>query len=227
MSKSQQIVGVALFLGAMGFAVRAAAAYSKSDGQVWLDYEPPAAPPAKKPIDFSWLENLFGGGFSQVPPSPPPVQSGGGGYVPPSPPPAASNVSGDVLTLARTIYGEAAQESQIGKEAIANVVMNRVRSRRWPNTVTAVCRQPWQFSAWNANDPMRARIEKLWPGSNSTFNTCIAIAERAVRYQLPDQTNGATHYYATYIPEPSWVRNSPDRVMTRQIGVHKFYKGIA
>lgn len=226
MSKSTQLVGVALFIGAMGFAVRAASAYAKNQGEVWLDYEPPAEPAPRSEIDFSWLNDLFGrasGGGSAdayVPPSP-----GGGTYTPA--PPVAPVASNDVLTLARTIYGEAANETQSGKEAVANVVMNRVRDRRWPSSVSAVCRQPWQFSCWNASDPMRSRIENLFPGANSAFNQCLLIAETAVKYQLADRTHGATHYYASYIAQPSWVGNSPDAVMTKQIGVHKFYRGIA
>lgn len=226
MSKSTQLVGVALFIGAMGFAVRAASAYAQNQGEVWLDYEPPAEPETRNEIDLSWLGDLFGrasGGGSAdvyVPPS-----LGGGTYTPTTP--VAPTASNDVLTLARTIYGEAASETQSGKEAVANVVMNRVRDRRWPSNVASVCRQPWQFSCWNASDPMRARIEKLFPGANAAFNQCLAIAEIAAKYQLADRTHGATHYYANYIAEPNWIAASPNAVMTKQIGVHKFYRGIA
>lgn len=222
MSRSTQLVGVALFVGAMGFAVRAASAYTKNDGEVWLDYEPPVAPEPRSEIDFSWINDLFGRGSADV--YVPPI-SGGGTYTPTTP--VAPTANNDVLTLARTIYGEAASETQAGKEAVANVVMNRVRDRRWPSNVSSVCRQPWQFSCWNASDPMRARIEKLFPGANAAFNQCLSIAETAVKYQLADRTHGATHYYANYIAQPAWVGASPNAVMTTQIGVHKFYRGIA
>lgn len=226
MSKSTQLVGVALFIGAMGFAVRAASAYTQNQGDVWLDYEPPVEPKTRSEIDFSWLNGLFGSGSGgssadvYVPPS-----SGGVTYTPTTP--VVPVASTDVLTLARTIYGEAASETQSGKEAVANVVMNRVRDRRWPSNVASVCRQPWQFSCWNASDAMRSRIENLFPGANSAFNQCLAIAETAVKFQLADRTRGATHYYASYIAQPSWIGKSPDAVMTTQIGVHKFYRGIA
>lgn len=226
MSKSTQLVGVALFIGAMGFAVRAASAYAQNQGEVWLDYEPPAEPETRSEIDFSWLGNLFGrgsvGGSADVyvPPS-----VGGGTYTPATP--VAPTASRDVLTVARTIYGEAGRETQVGKEAVAGVIMNRTRDRRWPSGFAAVCLQNRQFSCWNDEDPQRPIIQNLFPGANSTFNTCLAIAEKAVRYQLPDQSRGADHYYANYIAQPAWLRKSPDAVLTRQIGVHKFYTGIS
>lgn len=217
MSNGREIVGVALFIGALGFGVRAASAYQKKQGEVWLDYEPPTQQPTpRSPINLGWLDNLWGSG-------------GGGGYSPtPTPAPSVpSQINNDVLTLARTIYGEAASETQAGKEAVANVVINRARDRRWPSSIASVCRQPWQFSCWNANDPMRARIENKWPGSSNVFDQCVAIAETATRYQLADRTGGATHYYANYIGVPAWVTNSPNARVSVQIGVHKFYTGIA
>jgi spore germination cell wall hydrolase CwlJ-like protein len=141
--------------------------------------------------------------------------------------PAAVASSEDVLTLARTIYGEAAGESSAGKEAVASVVMNRVRSSRYPNSAAEVCLQKSQFSCWNPDDPNFAKIKNLQPGTNPVFESCYEIAERAVKGLLHDATDGAMHYYADYIPEPSWVTNSPNAKLTAKIGHHLFYTGIA
>jgi len=137
------------------------------------------------------------------------------------------NVSRAALVLARTIYGEARGESWQGKQAVANVVMNRVKSRRFPNTIERVCLQPYQFSCWNENDPNSKIIANLQPGQNSRFNQCIEIARSAEQGLLTDVTGGADHYYASSIAQPSWVRKSPNARMTTQIGAHKFYTGIA
>ncbi|MGH0002624.1 cell wall hydrolase [Pseudovibrio ascidiaceicola] len=137
------------------------------------------------------------------------------------------NVSRAVLVLARTLYGEARGESWQGKQAVANVVMNRVKSRRFPNTIERVCLQPWQFSCWNENDPNSKVIANLQPGHNSRFDQCIEIARSAEQGLLTDVTGGAEHYYASYIQQPYWVGKSPQSRMTTQIGVHKFYTGIA
>ena len=64
-----------------------------------------------------------------------------------------------VDNLARTLWGEARGEGRAGMEAVASVIMERVRDpRRWPHDVTGVVRQPLQFSAWNANDVNRPQL---------------------------------------------------------------------
>jgi uncharacterized protein (TIGR02594 family) len=132
----------------------------------------------------------------------------------------------DVLILARTLFGEASNQSTKGIEAVANVVSNRVKDRRWPDTISKVCLQNKQFSCWNRNDPNFRRIRDKVPGSSSDFDKCFAIARRAVAAGFPDHVDGATHYYANYISTPSWVRKSPNARKTATIGVHIFYAGI-
>ncbi|KZK78180.1 Spore cortex-lytic enzyme precursor [Pseudovibrio sp. W64] len=137
------------------------------------------------------------------------------------------NVSRAVLVLARTLYGEARGSPWEGKQAVANVVMNRVKSRRFPNTIERVCLQSYQFSCWNEGDPNRAKIKDLQPGANTLFDQCIDIARSAEQGLLTDVTGGADHYYASYFAQPYWITNSPNARMTAQIGKHKFYTGIA
>ena len=132
-----------------------------------------------------------------------------------------------VETLARTIYGEARGERVLGKEAVAAVVLNRVRRARrhgrywWGSTIHEVCRRPWQFSCWNASDPNRAKIEAV-DGRNRTFRTCLRVAERALRGELEDPTDGATHYHAAGVAPP-WSRG---RRPSAEIGRHIFYNDI-
>lgn len=130
------------------------------------------------------------------------------------------------LILARTIYGEARGESQIGKEAVAEVIMNRVASKRYPDTVKEVCLQPWQFSCWNPNDPNRTKIIALQPGGNADFDICLSVAAAAMAGQIDHLTDQVLHYCADYISAPSWVTKSPGAVMEKKIGRHLFYRGI-
>nr|DAY14358.1 MAG TPA: Cell Wall Hydrolase [Caudoviricetes sp.] len=51
----------------------------------------------------------------------------------------------DIEILARIIYAEAGDQSTLGKEAVGNVVMNRVKSPKYPNSVKEVVFQPKQF----------------------------------------------------------------------------------
>ncbi len=140
----------------------------------------------------------------------------------------ASPEGDDQLILARTIYGEAAGESDVGKEGVAEVVMNRVASGRYPRTVKTVCLQPYQFSCWNANDPNRSKILSLTPGKgNKAFDTCFEVAARAIAGKIDHLSDGVLHYYADYISKPSWVTKSPAAVMEKHIGHHLFYRGIS
>jgi hypothetical protein len=134
-------------------------------------------------------------------------------------------VNGEILTLARTLYGEARGEPKEGIEAVANVILNRVRSERYPKTVAKVCLQRLQFSCWNDRDPNRRKIANLMPGDNPIFDLILAIATRAVLGGLPLLVAGALHYHAKNV-NPSWVRNSPGATLVARIGNHLFWSGI-
>jgi len=129
--------------------------------------------------------------------------------------------------LARTLYGEARGETVRGKEAVACVILNRVKRAKqhggywWGNTIEEVCLKPWQFSCWNETDPNRQKIAAVEPG-HRVFDTCLRIARRAVSGCLKDATGGATHYHTTDA-HPPWSRGKPACV---EIGRHLFYNDI-
>jgi len=113
------------------------------------------------------------------------------GRQPPAPPPdlpvapaAGGPIDAAVDTLARTLWGEARGEPVRGIEAVAAVVVNRVRlaQRRggmwWGSDIVAVCRKPWQFSCWNADDPNRAKLLAV-TAADPVFATCLRVARRA------------------------------------------------
>lgn len=143
------------------------------------------------------------------------------------PPPAPESERTAVDTLARTIYGEARGQTVRGMEAVAAVVMNRVRSaeRRggywWGNTVTEVCRKPYQFSCWNRDDPNLPILLGALPG-DPAFDCALRIARRAVAGTLGDPTGGATHYHAKTI-RPHWAEG---KTPSTAIGDHLFYDDI-
>lgn len=127
--------------------------------------------------------------------------------------------------LARTIWGEARGQSQEGKEAVASVIMNRVRIGQehqgywWGESVISVCQKPWQFSCWNKDDPNYPKLMAV-TARNLEFSTCLRIARRAVYGLLADPTGGATHYHAKSIT-PYWTAGE---VPIETIGAHIFYK---
>lgn len=129
---------------------------------------------------------------------------------------------GDVDTLARTLWGEARGEGRQGMQAVANVIMNRVRiGGWWGNTVEAVCRKPWQFSCWLATDPNSAKMRTVTP-DDAAFRTALELAQIAVTGKLSDITGGATHYHAKHV-SPAWAVGA---TLTKIIGNHIFYRGV-
>lgn len=131
----------------------------------------------------------------------------------------------DIDIMARTIWGEARGEDKQGRVAVASVIRNRAiksPAYNWPNTPKAVCRQPWQFSCWNSNDPNLPKMQAL-TDQNSIFKECLAVAESVLSGQELDITKGADHYYAITINTPSWAIGKKPTVT---IGHHRFYRLI-
>ena len=119
--------------------------------------------------------------------------------------------------LARTIYGEARGEGVKGMQAVANVVMNRVKAGGWYGaSVKDVVLKPKQFSCWNENDPNRAII---LAANDAQLAQARSIAEQAIAGTLPDITGGATNYHAKSIT-PYWAASM---TKTATIGNHVFY----
>jgi len=131
----------------------------------------------------------------------------------------------EIDVLARTLWGEARGEGTAGMQAVATVVLNRVRVAQnrgkfwWGNNIIQVCQKPYQFSCWNRADPNFQKLQAI-DKTDLYFATALRIARRAVVGVLDDATQGAaTHYHAAGI-SPYWAkRETPTAV----IGSHIFY----
>ena len=115
--------------------------------------------------------------------------------------------------LADNLHHEARGESLAGIRAVASVVLNRVASKRWPDSICKVVYQRKQFS-W-AND-YRERNPKLVA---YTEKVQLVVA-RAIAGRLKDNTRKSTHYH-TLAVYPKWAGRLE---MTEVIGFHVFYK---
>lgn len=127
---------------------------------------------------------------------------------------AASILSDEQSCLASAVYFEARGESLEGQLAVAEVVMNRARSGRYPTTLCGVVVQPAQFSFVR-----RGRIPAADRGSDA-WRRAVAIsriAEARVQRMLPENV---LWYHARYV-RPGWGRRL-DR--SGQIGAHIFYR---
>lgn len=128
---------------------------------------------------------------------------------------------GAVETLALTLWGEAAGRPVRAIEALAALVMNRVRAGvpHWGLGVAGVCRAPFQFACWNRNHPRHGLLWEIPPGDGA-LAICRRVAARAVAGGLPDPTGGATHYHDAAVL-PGWALGRP---AAAEIGGFCFYR---
>ena len=112
----------------------------------------------------------------------------------------------ELSLLARLVSGEARGEPYIGQVAVAAVVLNRVRSDEFPDTVSGVIFQPGAFDA-------------VWDGQFDMTPTDSAI--RAARDAMNgwDPTGGCTYYYNPASATNSWIWS---RQVQLTIGQHAF-----
>ena len=121
--------------------------------------------------------------------------------------------------LAEAIYFEARGESVAGQFAVAEVILNRVDSRRFPNTVCAVVNQGTgrihrcQFSYTCDGLPEHFHNKQAYERVKKVAKLMLDGAERRL-------TGGATHYHTNAV-NPNWSRVFP---RTASIGVHYFYR---
>lgn len=114
--------------------------------------------------------------------------------------------------LAGAVYFEAKGEPLDGQLAVAQVIMNRARSGRFPSSVCGVVFQPSQFSFVRGNRfPPIARSSHYW-------QQAVAIAKIASN-DMWDSTAGSALYFHARRVSPGWRLS---RIAT--IGNHVFYR---
>lgn len=122
-----------------------------------------------------------------------------------------SNISRkEMFCLATAVYHEARGEDITGRSAVAHVILNRKRSRHYPDTVCEVIYQPYQFSY----------IHEVSPDYKSTaWRDAVEVAAFARTGITNDPTGGAMNYYAHGIVTPYWASGA---IVTASIGGHTF-----
>ena len=123
----------------------------------------------------------------------------------------------EVECLAKNIYFEAGSEPRAGKIAVAEVTMNRVKSKQFPRSVCGVVYQKTrgtcQFS-WVCKDGKQVR-------SNTAWRESLQIAENILiskkKYGI---IGNAMYFHADYV-EPAWAA---EKQLIAQIGAHIFYR---
>ena len=133
--------------------------------------------------------------------------------------------------LALNVYHESRSDNFAGRIAVADVVLNRVDSNLFPNTICEVVNQSVMRTNWKGNEvPVRGMCHFSWfcdglsdePMELDAYEKAQIIAEMSLRGGWRGITEGATHYHATYVT-PNWV-NDRGMVPVGRIGAHKFYR---
>ena len=125
-----------------------------------------------------------------------------------------------VNCLAAAVYYEAGHEPLAGQQAVAQVVLNRVRDNKFPASVCGVVFQGarrhtgCQFS-FVCDGSFRRR-----PPHADQLAHARAVAEQALAGRVAPEVGTATFYHAAYV-HPSW---GPRLVKVNRVGAHIFYR---
>ncbi|TCD16166.1 cell wall hydrolase [Oricola cellulosilytica] len=123
--------------------------------------------------------------------------------------------------LATAIYFEARSEPKAGQAAVAQVILNRVRNDRYPDTICDVVyqndhmRNACQFSFACDGLPEAVNEKHAWDKAED-----VATAVLEGRSLVRDIAT-ATHYHADYV-KPYWA---PKMKRLSAVGRHIFYRG--
>ena len=114
--------------------------------------------------------------------------------------------SNDVYLLAQVVHGEARGEPYIGKVAVAAVILNRVKSPKFPNTIAGVVYQPHAFTCVTDGQI------NLTPDRES-----IRAARDAMNGW--DPSYGAIYYFNPATSTSAWIWSRTTHIT---IGKHRF-----
>lgn len=131
----------------------------------------------------------------------------------------------DVACLKANLFFEARGESLKGKEAVAKVTLNRVKSKKYPSSVCAVVFQKKQFS-WSFQQPY-SKIQKVLQGDMRGYSALDKqayleskkTAETALKTPPNVLPESALWYHANYV-QPKWAAKMKK---VKQVGKHIFY----
>jgi hypothetical protein len=138
----------------------------------------------------------------------------------------------DLDIMALTVWAEARGEGVKGQSAVAWVMRNRWENPRWwsrqrndgilDDTIAAVCKDPWQFSCWNPNDPSRKLLDDPKLLEQSRMKNIRLICEKVLLGEILDPTDRSDHYCTTKVVRyTSWARG---RKPVAVIGLHSFFR---
>lgn len=121
------------------------------------------------------------------------------------------SLSSELNCLAVGVYYEAKSEPLAGQLAVAEVILNRTTSGRFPKSVCSVLSQRGQFSFVRGG-----KIPN--PPANAQWRRALAVAQVAQKDLWDSPAEEALYFHARYV-RPSW-----NRPTVATIGNHVFYR---
>ncbi len=121
----------------------------------------------------------------------------------------------DLEMIAHLIWAEAEGESYKGKLAVGFVVLNRTKSKDFPNTIKGVVLQ---------NNDGTYQFSSVIPGGRyyqGYDEACLKAAKEVLSGQIKNFTEGAL-YFDSFDPQNSWNKGKHEFIM--RIGKHYFYR---
>ena len=119
---------------------------------------------------------------------------------------SSSSSGNDIYLLAKCIHAEARGEPYTGQVAIGAVILNRVSSSKFPNTISGVIYQPYAFTAVSDGQINLEPNQSAYNAARDAMNGW-------------DPTYGALYYYNPKTATSSWIWS---RTVLVTIGNHKF-----
>jgi N-acetylmuramoyl-L-alanine amidase len=127
---------------------------------------------------------------------------------------AGAPLTDEANCIAVAVYHEARGESVEGQLAVAQVIMNRAASGKYPASWCGVVKQPWQFSfVRNGQFPSVDESSAAW-------RKALGVTRLAVASAVTSVPKECLWYHANYVA-PRWSNNL-QRV--EKIGAHIFYR---
>ena len=123
---------------------------------------------------------------------------------------ASASGTSDIQLMARAINGEARGEPYEGQVAVGAVILNRVKSSQFPNTIAGVIYQSGAFTAV-ADGQINAPIDE-----SSTVYKAAQDAKNGW-----DPTGGCIYYFNPSTATNKWIWSRP---LVKTIGKHRFCK---
>ena len=120
----------------------------------------------------------------------------------------------DLYWLAKIIYAEAGYDTDAGQQAVANVVLNRVISPDFPDTIYDVIWQKtgsvWQFSPCGDGRINLEPDERAYENARLVLEGLRVLPEDVLYFYMPTEGNRG-----------DWIRS---REVVEKVGVHRFCK---